>query len=192
MGPTGTINLTGGNAHGTQSRHREGALLATTANAIAHGGQRSRRASVARPIAHLLVAPVVHLQGGLLHGEALEARSQLLIDDFARIVQRLVVHSHRKYEMFKLPSRNATAPRHLRTGLQRHAHLLLPVGLGIINAVGGRHVLIKESKALGLSLRRQGQAHCRKNESGQHGSFHRWFLIFVKITMIWPIIQIFL
>ena len=143
--PSGTIDLTGGDANGSHGSHCERTLLATTTYGIGHGGERRRRAAVAGLIAHLLVAPVVDLQSGLFHGHALQAWSQLLVYDGTGIVQSLIVDTDRHHKMTPLRLGNYLAPRHFTACLLGHGHLALPVVTGIVHTIGRGHVTVQKS-----------------------------------------------
>ena len=150
MGPTRRIDLAGRNADGTQGSHGKGALLATTARGGTHGSHRSGRAGVGRLIGHMLMAPMVDLEDGLLHAQPLDAVLQFVIIDDTEAVQILVVDTNGKDEMAKLALRHLATPYHLLTRLERLAHVGKEEVGRIIRLVGHRHVGIEKLQSLGL------------------------------------------
>ena len=150
MGPTRRIDLAGRNADGTQGSHGKGALLATTARGGTHGSHRSGRAGVGRLIGHMLMAPMVDLEDGLLHAQPLDAVLQFVIIDDTEAVQVLVVDTNGEDEMAKLALRHLATPCHLLARLERLAHVGKEEVGRIIRLVGHRHVGIEKLQSLGL------------------------------------------
>ena len=150
MGPTRRIDLTGRNADGTQGSHGKGALLATTARGGTHGSHRSGRAGVGRLIGHMLMAPMVDLEDGLLHAQPLDAVLQFVIIDDTEAVQVLVVDTNGEDEMAKLALRHLATPYHLLARLERLAHVGKEEVGRIIRLVSHRHVGIEKLQSLGL------------------------------------------
>ena len=122
MGPAGSVHLTGGNAHAAEGRHTEGGLLTAAAEGVFHQVQRRRGASVGGLIGHLFMAPVVHFQDGVGHGQALDAGFELAVKDRAGAVQVFVVHPKGQHEVTEFPFGHV--PAHFLPGLECRADIL--------------------------------------------------------------------
>ena len=91
---------------------------------------------------------MVHLQHGVIQGQAFHPIFQFFIKDHAALVQILVVDSHGKYEMAEDIFRYAVSPGHFHPCTKRAADIVeiqLPV---VIRNIPDRHIGIQESKRL--------------------------------------------
>ena len=158
MGPAGRINLAGRDTHGAQGGHAEGGLLPASAQGILEGSQGGVGAPVGRLVGHLFMAPVVHLQDGLLHGELLYAGLELVVKHRAGAVQVFVVGPEGQHKVTEFPLRHL--PGHLFAGLERLAHVG-QVELGrVVRDIGQGHVGIEELQGLFFTGRYAlGQGH---------------------------------
>ena len=82
----------------------------------------------------------------------LHSRCQLAVEDHARGVEILIVHTDGQDEMFPFAVGNLLAPRHLLPCFQRGPHIGEIKGLVVVHLVGLAHVGIK--KVEGLLFRR--------------------------------------
>ena len=106
----------------------------------------------------MLVAPMVHLEHRLIHGEAAHAVAESRIARGAEGVQMLVVHSHRQDEMPPFSLGNPASPGHFAAGAQGAFHLFHVELRGIVGHVGQGHVGVEELKG-GACFGRLGQGH---------------------------------
>ncbi len=150
MGPTRRIDLTGRNAHGPQRGNRKRGLLTTTARSRTHRGQRRRSAGVRGAVGHILVAPVVHFQHGIVHGKPGHPLSQLFIADRPEGIEVLVVDAHRQHEMPPFPFRDRSSPWQFPAGSQGGFHLAQIKFGSIIRHVRPGHIGIQKLQSLAL------------------------------------------
>ena len=122
--PARGIDLTGGDAYGTQGGNSKRRFLTTAPDGGFHASQRGQRTRVARLIGHMLMTPVVHLKNRLLHAHALNTLLQFLEEHGARHVKRLVVHAQGQHEMIEQQFRNGCSPRHLLACFKSCPHIL--------------------------------------------------------------------
>ena len=155
MGPARSVHLTGRDAHATECGHAEGRLFAAAAQGVLDRRQGRVRAPVGRLVGHLLMAPVVHFQDGLLHRHPLHAGLQLVIEHEPRGIEVLVVGSQGQHEMAELPLGHV--PAHLLARLQGLAHVRQEEFRRIVGDIGQRHIGIQEFEGL-LLFRRHRQA----------------------------------
>ena len=153
MGPARGIDLPGRDAHAAQGGHAEGRFLAAAAQGVLDGRQGRVRPAVGRLVGHLLVAPVVHFQDGLLHGHSLHPRLQLVIEHESRGIQVLVVRAQRQHEVAELPL--GDLPAHLLAGLEGFPHIGQKEFRRIVGDIGLGHIGIEELEGLALLLRRR-------------------------------------
>ena len=144
--PTRGVTLTGGDAHGAESGHREGALLAATTVRGLQCGQRCRSPHISRLIVNIFVTPVVHLQSRIVHAHILDTVFQLVEDIRPRGVQILVVHAIDHHKMAENVVWNRLSPREGLPCFQRHLHLILIEIKIIIDEIAHRHIGVEESK----------------------------------------------
>ena len=104
--PTGRVDLAGRDAHRAQRGYQQGRLLATTAIGGAHCGQWAAGAGVAGAIGHMLMAPVVDLEGGIAHAQPLDTRLELVVEHLAAVVEVLVVDTHGHHKVPELALRH--------------------------------------------------------------------------------------
>ena len=142
--PTRGVALAGGNAHGTEGRHREGALLTATPVRGLQRGQRRRCSRISRLIINIFVAPMVHLQGGIIHTHVLDAVLQLVEDVRPRGIQILIVHAIDDHEMTEDVVGDALPPRKGVPRFHGHLHLLLEKAEIVVGEVALRHVGVEE------------------------------------------------
>ena len=90
------------------------------------------------------MTPVVHLQYGVLHRHALHAVFQFFVEHHARIVQILVVHPYRQYEMAEQQLRHFASPRHLLLRHEARAHIVEEELGGVVRHVGERHIPVEK------------------------------------------------
>ena len=148
MGPTGRITLTGGDAHSPHGRNCESRFLAAPSQSRAHCGERGRGTCITGAIGNLLMTPMIHLQGCLIHGQSLQPWHQLCQKHFPRIVKILIVHTISQHIVAEDVLRNFLSPRKILPGRQRKSHLFqkeLPV---VISQITQRHVGIKKLQRL--------------------------------------------
>ena len=148
MCPTRRIDLTGRNAHRTQGCHQESRFLAATPVSRLHRRQRRGSPRIARRINSLFMAPVVHLQNGIVHRQAFHPLGQFIIKHPAARIQILVVDPDRQHEMPELLLRHVLAPRHLPPDLERHPHIAQVKLSLIIRYIAQRHISIQERHRL--------------------------------------------
>ena len=148
MRPTRGINLSSRYAYRPQGSHRESTLLATSSISRANGGERSRSAGIRRLISHSLMAPVVHLQDGILHAHALHPLLQLSIEHLSGVIEILIVHTYRQHEMAEEQLRHFIAPTHLLSCLKSGAYILQEKRCRIVGYVSYWHVGIEEAQCL--------------------------------------------
>ena len=86
MSPTWGVNLACRDAYRSQRSYGKSTLLATSSEGRTNSGERSRGAGIGRLIGNTLVAPMVHLQDGILHAHPLHSFLQLTEEYLARIV----------------------------------------------------------------------------------------------------------
>ena len=142
VGPARRIDLAGRNAHGTERGDAEGRFFPASAQAVLYRGQGRMGAAVGGLVGHLLVAPVVHFQDGLLHGQALHPRFQFVIKDQPGGIQVLVVGPEGQHEMTELPFRNI--PAHFLPRLEGFPHIRQIESGRIVRHIRERHVRIQE------------------------------------------------
>ena len=168
MCPARGINLPSGNAHGAQCGHGIRRFFSAAANGGAHARERWRCARVGGLVRHVLVAPMVHFEHGLIHGEPAHAVAEFGIARGAEGVQMLVVHTHGQHEMPPFAVGNLAAPRHLAAGAQGAFHLFDVELWRIVSHIGQGHIGIEELEG-STCLGRLGQGYglSRLSHSGQ-------------------------
>ena len=184
VGPAGRVHLPGGDADATQGGHQEGRFLPASAQGVLHQVQGRRRAGVRGLIGHLLVAPVVHLQNGILHAQALDAGQQLGLENRPMAIQVLVIHPQRQHKVAEFPLRHVPSPLHG----QGRPHIVQVELRGVVGNVGQRHVGVEEGQGLLLG---PGQA-VRQGHEGRQGPIpcHRTGLIVpLHLGTVFPIGQ---
>ena len=124
MCPTRCIYLTGRDANGAQSCHREGAFFSTTAIGRFHGCQRRGGTSIRRLVSDVFMTPVIHLQDGLLHAESFDTLLQFVVIECTEIIQILIVDTKRQDEMAENEFGDSDSPRYLFTRLESCAHII--------------------------------------------------------------------
>ena len=154
MRPPGCVDLTSRDTHRTQGGNQQGRFLATTPVCRAYRCQRRTGTGIGGSIDSLLVAPVVHLQNGIIEGQRLDTILQFFVKHYPCTVQMLIVDPHRKYKMTKQILRNNFSPRHLIGSLLGGAHVHQMKFSGIIGNVCQRHIGIKELQSFAF-VRRQ-------------------------------------
>ena len=150
MCPTGGIDLPGRNADGTEGSHGERALLSAAAAAGPYRLQGRGCARIGRLIGDTFVAPVVHFEYGILHGQALHPPAQFTIEDGPRAVERFVVHTHGQDEVPEEQFGYGPAPSHRRPCTQGCAHIVQVVSRRIVRGIGYGHIGIQEMQCLFL------------------------------------------
>ena len=112
-------------------------------------GQRCGSAHISRLVIHVFVAPVVHLQGRIIHAHILDAFLQLMEDVRPRCVQILVVHAIDDNEMAEDVVGNGSPPRESLPCFHRHLHLLFEKLEIVVGKVALRHVGVEEHQVFG-------------------------------------------
>ena len=148
--PTGCVALAGGDAHGAEGSDGKGALLTAAAQGGAHGGKGCRGAAVGSTVGHMLVAPVVDLEGGLLHGETFDAVFQLAVEGHAGGIEVFIIDAIDENEMAEDVFGDEFSPGHGIAGSEGIAHLLKVEVGGVVGEVAIRHVGVKELHGLAL------------------------------------------
>ena len=159
MRPTRRINLTGRNTHRTQRSHRKGTLLATATIGRTERSQWTAGTSVRRAISHVLVAPVVHFENGVLHAQFLHTWLQRLVEHLTRVVQILIVHTHGHHKMAELPFGHRLSPWQSSLGLKSQGYVFLIKITRVVGFVGLWHKLVKECHIIFARLRLCLHAH---------------------------------
>ena len=99
MCPAGRIDLPCRDADGAECSHEEHRLLTTSTVGGAEGGFRAECSGTGRAVGDMLVAPMVHLQDGFLHGELAHAVAQFLIIGGTEMIHVLIADARRQYEI---------------------------------------------------------------------------------------------
>ena len=146
--PAGRVDLSGRNAHRAQGRHGKGRLLAAASDSRFQAGERRECAGIAGLIGDVLVAPVVHLEDGVLHGHVADTLLQFFIEHLSCLVECLVVHSCGQHEVSEQQLRHLLSPRHLASSLEGCAHVGSMEGSWIVGDVGDGHIGIEEAQRL--------------------------------------------
>ena len=144
VGPARRIDLAGRNAHGTERGDAEGRFFPASAQAVLYRDQRGVGTAVGGLVGHLLMAPVVHFQDGLLHGQALHPRFQFVIKDQPGGIQVLVVGPEGQHEMAELAF--GDLPAHFLPRLEGLPHVREIESGRIVRHIRERHVRIQEFK----------------------------------------------
>ncbi len=179
MRPARRVDLTRGNTHGAHGGHREGRLLAATPLGGTHHGQRRRSAAVGGGIGGLLVAPVVHLQRGVVQRHARDTAAERIVIDHAELVQPLVVNPHGQHEVTEQLLGDVAPPRHLATGAKRHAHVVEKKFAVVIARVGRAHGSVKELHRLALLGRQFAVEDGKQIAVGEHGPTSLEFVVYL-------------
>ena len=154
MRPPGGVDLTGRNAHRTQGGNQQGRFLTTTPVCRAYRCQRRTGTGIGGSIDSLLVAPVVHLQNGIIKGQRLDTILQFFVKHYPCTIQMLIVHPHRKHEMTEHLLGHRFSPRHFLGRLPRGSHIHQMKFAGVVGYVCQRHIGIEKLQCLTL-IRRQ-------------------------------------
>ena len=148
--PTGGVALAGRDAHRAEGGDGKGALLTAAAQRSAQGGERCRGAAVGGTVGHMLVAPVVHLEGSLFHGHALHTLFKLMEHILASSVEVLVIDTVYQHKMAEDVFGYHLAPGHLLAGSEGIAHLVEEKGRCVVGQVAVRHVGVEELHGFAL------------------------------------------
>ena len=148
--PAGGVALAGRDAHRAEGGDGKGALLTATAQRSAHSGKGCRGAAVGGTVGHMLVAPVVDLEGGLFHGHALHTLFKLVEHILAGSVKVLVIDTVYQHKMAEDVFGYHLAPGHLLAGGEGIAHLVEVKGRCVVGQVAVRHVSVEELHGLAL------------------------------------------
>ena len=151
MRPTRRVHLARRNANRTKRGDGEGRLLTTTSIGGLHRSQRRTGTCVRRCVDDLLVAPVVHLQHGVVKREILYPLFQLGVEHRTALVQVLVIHPHGQHEMAENILRDTLPPRHLLPRLERRADVPQIKIATIIRDIPNRHIRVHKSQRLPFS-----------------------------------------
>ncbi|CDD32087.1 uncharacterized protein BN762_02230 [Bacteroides sp. CAG:714] len=108
--PARCIYLACRNTYRTQCGYQEGGFLAATAVGSLDCSHRGAGTDIGRLVYHLFMAPVVHLQYGIEHGQVLYTGPQFLAEYLACIVQVFVVDPDGQNEMTEYQVRNGLSP----------------------------------------------------------------------------------
>ena len=92
------------------------------------------------------MAPMVDLEDGFGHREALDAVLELRIEHHSASVEVLVVDTHGEDEVAPFAFRNGASPRHLAACLKGAVDILEPEVTTIVHAVGEGHGGVEEGE----------------------------------------------
>ena len=146
VGPAWGIDLAGGYADAAQGCYEEGGFLTATTIGRADSGEGRGGAFVAGLIGDAFVAPMVHLEDGFGHREALDAVLELRIEHHSASVEVLVVDTHGEDEVAPFAFRNGAAPWHLAACLKGAVDILKPEVAAVVHAVGEGHGGVEEGE----------------------------------------------
>ena len=138
--PAGGVALAGRDAHRAEGGDGKGALLTAATEGGAQSGKGCRGTAVGGTVGHMLVAPMVHLEGGLLHGHALHTLFKLMEHILTGSVEVLVVDTVYQHKMAEDVFGDHLAPGHLLAGGEGIAHLVEVKGRCVVGQVAVRHV----------------------------------------------------
>jgi len=139
VGPARSINLARRNADRAQGGDRENRLFAAAADGAAHRRQGSGGAHVRSTVGDVLVAPVVDLEGGLAHGQALHPLPEQTVQDDAGGIEVFVIYAQGENKVEEEIVGDAAAPCHIGACLQGGAHLAEVEFSVIVGEVAERH-----------------------------------------------------
>ena len=177
MRPPGGVDLTGRDTHRTQGGNQQGRFLATTPVCRAHRCQRRTGTGIGGSIDSLLVAPVVHLQNGIIEGQRLDTILQFFVKHYPCTVQMLIVHPHRKHEMTEHLLGHRFSPRHFLGRLPGGSHIHQMKFAGVVGYVCQRHIGIEKLQCLTL-IRRQVRI-----ENSEQIALRQLFLFLIEVLL---------
>ena len=171
MRPARGVDLAGRDAYRAEGGHQESGFLTATSVSRPHCGKRRTGTSVRGLVDHLLVAPVIHFEDGICHGEILHAVFQLGIEDKARAVQLLVVNACREDEVPEKIFGHYLAPGHFLGSTQGGAQVSQVELARAISNVRQRHISVEKFQRLALIRGQLRVEHGKQVAMGQQGLF---------------------